>query len=148
MVYGFALNLISSLSLPDSSSTHTGLPVAPDIAFSWLQVLVNGGMIIVISAGLFTLLRMEKHTSQGHIWPLSMMRLLGLGIVLAFSLPALWHGLAAAWQLIQGQWVIAWQNPRYLAVAMLMPYPALLCLWCVYRRQRLTSTVDTPKRAT
>ena len=48
MVYTFVLSILQSLNLTQSSLPKDGLPVAPDIAFSGLQVVANGGMALII----------------------------------------------------------------------------------------------------
>lgn len=143
MVYGFGLNLFNSLALNGGDLPKDGLPVAPDIAFSGLQLVANGGMIVIISWGFWTLWQLHRGVVQQQIKPIGIMCSLGIITVLAFSLPAWWHWLWAIADLLQGQLVVAWHNPRYLAVALLMPYPAALCLWCLYRRQRQKSQPNT-----
>lgn len=139
MMYGFVLNLASSLSLGGGNLPKSGLPVAPEIAFSWLQVLVNGVIITIISWALWTLRQLHRTVVRQQPWPLGMTRILALATLLAFSLPAWWHWLWALGDLLLGRAVVDWHNPRYLATALLLLYPAPLCLWCLFWRRKQQS---------
>ena len=136
MAYGFALNVLGSLALSGSNLPKDGLPVAPEIAFNGLQVLANGGMILIVSWGFWCLWQLSRSVARQQPWPIGVLRALGLATVLAFSLPSWWHWLWALWDLLHGNMVVAWHNPRYLVVALLMPYPAALCLRSLYRHWR------------
>ena len=63
LLYGFFLNMGKSLSMGRAISPKSGLPLSPDIAFSWLQVLANGGMIVAIS---FNSVAIESGDSRKH----------------------------------------------------------------------------------
>lgn len=129
MVYGFVLNVMQSLDLRQSAAAAPkDLPVSPDIAFSGLQVLANGGMILIIGFGLLVLLQLNRTVLRGDILPIGVFRALGLLAVLAFGLPAIWEWLWALVSLAQGSRVVSFANPRYLAVALCVPYCALLCI--------------------
>ena len=91
MVYGFALNVIQSFHLSREPLPKDGLPVSPDIAFSGLQVLANGGMILIIGFGLLVLLQLNRTVLQRQILPIGVLRTLGLLAVLAFAVPSLWE---------------------------------------------------------
>lgn len=126
MLYGFSLNLTKSLHLNERSLPKDGLPVAPEIAFNGLQVLVNGGMVLVIGFGLLVLLRLNRTVSQGRVMDIGIFATLGLLAVLAFSLPSLWKWL---WALAGGRPPVSFANQRYLLVALCLPWVGVLCLW-------------------
>ncbi len=136
--FGVALNI--SQSLHATPAIRGGeLPMSPDIAFNWLQVLANAGMAAVVSFGLAVLLGLNRHVIRQKNYPIGAFRSLGLLIVLAYSLPAAWGLLWQLFGLLQGQWHGSVRNLRYLAVAVLMPYPAGLCvyrLWGWYQGQQ------------
>nr|WP_253338897.1 hypothetical protein [Neisseria sp. HSC-16F19] len=147
LIYGLGLNLADSLSLRDSRlSPAAGLPVAPEIAFSGLQLLANGGMVLVMAWGFVHLLRLNRHVVHKQPYPLTPLRLTALGVVLAFSLPAWWHGAWSLWALTEGRLTFAWDNPRYLAFVILQPYPAALCLLRLWQN-RTRKTGPTPSVA-
>lgn len=136
LVYGFVLNLIASINLDHAFLPTSGLPVAPDIAFSWLQVITNGGMVLVISVALFVLLQLNRAVMEQKPWPFSPLRVAAMMIILVFSLPAWWQWVCALWDLMHGKLVVDWNNLRYLIVAILLLYPGLLCVWLLFARRR------------
>ena len=129
MVYGFALNVIQSFNLSREPLPKDGLPVSPDIAFSGLQVLANGGMILIIGFGLLVLLQLNRTVLQQQILPIGVLRTLGLLAVLAFAVPSLWEWGWALLDLAGGRLAVSFDNPRYLLVALCQPWVALLCVW-------------------
>ncbi len=144
LVYAFGRNLAAGASLQQSALPDRGLPVAPEIAFNGLQVLANGGMLLLLGWSFWVLMRLNRAVLDHSPWPLTPLRILALLLVLSFSLPAWWHWFWAIWDLMHGQLTVAWQNPRYLAVALLMPYPAWLCLRRLSQRRRHTAVPPPP----
>ena len=129
MIYGFALNISQSLNLHQSSNTtDDGLTVTPDIAFNSLQLLSNGGMILIIGFGLIILLQLNRTVLAKQVLPIGIFRTLGLLAVLAFSLPALWEWMWAIFALASGHMTFNFNNPRYLVTAFCLPLIAVLCL--------------------
>ncbi|WP_274571001.1 hypothetical protein V6667_07470 [Neisseria leonii] len=138
MVYGLAVNIGQSVAgMPKSVVGTDGLPVSPEIAFSGLQLLANGGMVAVIGFGLVVLLRLNRTVAQGTVMPVGAFSLLGLLAVLAFSLPSLWQWLWAVIRLADGVQTVDWGNWRYLAVALCLPWVGVLCLVRLVGRYRL-----------
>ena len=70
MLYGFSANITKSWSLNQQELPKDGLPVAPQIAFDGLQVLANGGMILIIGFGLLVLLRLNRTELRGYAMPI------------------------------------------------------------------------------
>lgn len=128
MLYGFGLNVMQSFALGQDKLPADGLPVTPEIAFSGLQVLANGGMIALIGFGLLVLLRLNAAVARQTAMPIGPASSLGLVAVLAFSLPSLWEWFWALAALIGGTPAVSFDNPRYLLTALCLPYIALLCL--------------------
>lgn len=140
MAYGFVLNILQSLNLREANLPKDGLPVSPDIAFSGLQVLANGGMIVIIGFGLLVLLQLNRSVLQRQILTIGVFRALGLLAVLAFSLPSLWEWGWALARFATGSDTVAFNNPRYLLVALCQPLVALLCVWRLFGWYRLHQT--------
>ena len=148
MAYGFVLNILQSLNLRGTDLPKDGLPVSPDIAFSGLQVLANGGMIAIIGFGLLVLLQLNRSVLQRRILPIGVFRTLGLLAVLAVSLPALWEWGWALARFAAGGDTVAFNNPRYLLVALCQPLVALLCVWRLVGWYRLhKAAADTEEMA-
>lgn len=137
LVYGFILNLSASITLDHTSLPQSGLPVTPDIAFSWLQVITNGGIVLVISVALFILLQLNRAVDEQTPWPFTPVRIAAIMIILVFSLPAWWQWLSALWAFLHGRIVIDWHNLRYLCVAILLLYPGWLCIRLLLARRHL-----------
>lgn len=128
--FGLGWNVFQSLN-----NAHTPAPdiltTVPEVAFNWLQVMVNASMVITITLSLVVLLQLNQAMSQGKLYVLGPFRILGLFLILAFSLPALYGFSMAVWQLLQGHWVISLDNFRYLITALSMVACAIICLWRV-----------------
>ncbi len=125
-----AINLTQSLDKPPSKLTaSSNLPVAPDIAFNWLQVAVNTGMAIILSWALIMLLRIYRQAKEGTLtWQAS--SICALLICLAFSLPACYGLIMQITHVVTGTGSpqISFSNVRYLIIALLLPYPCPLAL--------------------
>ena len=137
MLYSIGLNLSQSLNLTQTNPLHEGLPVSPTIAFSSLQVIANGSMVLLIGFGLVVLLQLNRFTAQKWILPIGVFRSLGLLAVLAFSIPSLWEWMWAFHTITQGTNPFNFSNPRYLLTALCLPFIALLCLYRLYGWYRL-----------
>ncbi len=129
MVFGFVLNIFQSLNLQRADLPNDGLPVSPEIAFGGLQVLANGGMILVVGFGLLVLLKLNRTVLAGEILPLGVFRTLGLLAVLLFSVPSVWEWFWALAGLLGGKPLVSFDDVRYLLVAFCQPLIAFLCVW-------------------
>lgn len=135
LMYGCLLNINASVVAARQTWPPQGLPVSPDIAFNWLQVITNGLMVLLISYVFMILIRFNWYVLHDKFWPITLRRLFALCIILAFSLPSWWQWGLAIKDMLEGRPVIDWHNKRYLVVALMMPYPAALCLWLLWRRR-------------
>ena len=90
LIYGFILNLSSSITLDNTGMAPNGLPIAPEIAFSWLQVITNGGIVLVISCAFHILMSLNRAVAEQKPWPFTPLRMAAIMVVLVFSLPAWW----------------------------------------------------------
>lgn len=144
MVYTFALSILQSFNLTQTRLPKDGLPVAPDIAFSGLQVVANGGMALIIGFGLCVLLQLNRSVLQNRPFSIGVFRTLGLIAVLAFSLPALWEWLWAVIKLAGGRNTFHLDSPRYLIVAACQPLVACLCVWRLWGWYRMRSNTIPP----
>ena len=70
MVYGFVLNISQGLNLQQSTPSDGGLAVTPDIAFNSLQIIANGGMMVIIGFGLLILLQLNGTVLKRRILPI------------------------------------------------------------------------------
>ena len=147
MLYGFVLNVLQSLDLNKQGLPKDGLPVAPDIAFSGLQVVANGGMVLATGLGLLVLLRLNRTVLQRKVIRIGMLQSFGLLTVLVFTAPALWEWAWALLSLAQGQQVVSLANPRYLIVALCLPWVGLLCLARLFGWYRLHERAASTKLA-
>ncbi len=146
MIYGLGLNISQSMNR-QSSQAQTDT-VTPDIAFSSLQVVSNGGMILIIGFGLIVLLQLNRTVLQKKILPIGIFRTLGLIAVLAFSLPSLWEWFWAITSLLSGDDVFNFNNIRYLISALCLPAIALLCLYRLFGWYRLHKALPAPTAQT
>ena len=90
MVCTFVLNVLQFFTAGrEAAKPADGLPVSPETAFNGLQVLANGGMVLVIGFGLLVLLRLNLPVPCGESVPLgvsSVLRVLaGLALSLVFG---------------------------------------------------------------
>ena len=138
MLYGFSANIAKSWSLNQQELPKDGLPVAPQIAFDGLQVLANGGMILIIGFGLLVLLRFNRTVLRGYAMKIGIFSTLGLLAVLAFSLPSVWEWFWALIGLLGGRPTVSFDNPRYLVAAMCQPLIAVLCVLRLFGWYRLS----------
>ena len=128
LVYGLALNVKDALLPSAAPAPKDGLPVSPEFAFGWIQVLANGGMVLVVGWALAKLLLMRRAAAKGSLKKLDGSGVFALLAAVAFALPGLWNGAWALASLLQGWETVWFGNPRYLAVALCQPWILLLCV--------------------
>ena len=139
MLYGLGINISQSLNLHQAKVGDSS--ITPDIAFSSLQLISNGGMIAIIGFGLVVLLQLNFSVLKRRILPIGIFRTLGLLAVLAFSMPSLWEWFWAVQAFAAGQSVFNFSNSRYLIAAFCLPLIALLCVWRLWGWYRLHKTL-------
>ena len=114
------------------------LPVSPEFAFGWIQVGINGVMVLLILWAMWTLLRLKKYGDAGETLAMTLPHAFASLIVLAFSVPATWLWFNALWNLlIHQRQTISFTSLRYLIVAGCLPYLLWLFLSVWYRQHRL-----------
>lgn len=133
MLYGLVLNISQSMNLHQATQTD----MTPDIAFNGLQILSNGGMILIVGFGLFVLLQLNRTILNQQVLPIGIFRTLGLIAVLAFTLPSLWEWMWAVVELASGHNVLNFNSPRYLLTALCLPTIAILCVCRLFGWYRL-----------
>lgn len=133
MIYGLCLNVAQSMSLRQTATND----ITPDIAFNGLQLVSNGGMVLIIGFGLAVLLQLNRTVLKREILPIGIFRVLGLVAVLAFSAPSLWQWFWTLIDLASGREVLNLNNIRYLVTALCLPFIALLCLSRLFGWYRL-----------
>ncbi|PSJ79486.1 hypothetical protein [Neisseria iguanae] len=141
MIYSLGLNIAQSMNR-QSNQPQTDA-ITPDIAFSSLQVVSNGGMILIIGFGLIVLLQLNRTVLQKKVLPIGIFRTLGLIAVLAFSLPSIWEWLWAFISLLSGHNVLNLNNIRYLISAICLPAIAILCVYRLFGWYRLQTSLPT-----
>ena len=145
--YGLVLNVAQSLDEP-SRNTPNIIPTVPDVAFNWLQVLANAGMVLVMTFALWQLLQLNKAVARKQVFHMSAFRILGLVLTLAFSLPALYGLIMSVLHLLTGHITISLANLRYFVSALCIALCALLCLRRLFTwwRMRKTLVIATPEK--
>lgn len=139
LLYGFVLNIASGLNLWQT----TGQSLAPEIAFNGLQILVNGGMVLILGWSLWVLWRLHRSVNCQQIMPFTTWTILALLVIGAFSLPAWWEWFGVLLALLDGRWTVSWHNPRYLVVACCQPLLALILLHNLWQRWHLIKQTQT-----
>lgn len=147
MWYGVSLNVSKSLPfVTDAQSLSAdGFPVAPEIAFSWMQVFAQGLMAVIMTWALWVLLDLNKHVQLRRVYIIGVFRTLALLTVLAFSVPPLWNLLWLIGAAMRGLHPVDIANPHHLVLALCVVYSALLCLWRLwgwYRQNREPPPAD------
>ncbi|WP_434777759.1 hypothetical protein [Neisseria sp. Ec49-e6-T10] len=125
--------LIYGLSIQDlDQKAPKQLPVAPEIAFSSMQVMVNTLMAIIVTFGLLTLIWFNHKVSYNKPIKFNGFKITGLLIAGFFSLPGLW---TLFWNLFDPSLYAVFSdlanNVRYTVIAFLLPYPFVLLLYRV-----------------
>lgn len=138
LLFTVGLNIKEAL-LPDSKPLPgDGLPIAPEFAFGWIQVAVNGGMTCVLLWAMIMLMRMDRYSAAGERLLMTMPRTLTALVVLAFSLPSAWLWIWSAWVFFNtGQVLVSFHSWHYLLVAACLPYLLWLLLRIWWRQYRL-----------
>lgn len=114
-----------------------GLPVSPEFAFGWIQVLINGTMIATVLWGIYTLYKMKKYSDLGEILSMNFTRTFAALVVLAFAAPSVWLWMWALWDAFNGRITISFNSIRYLIIAICQPYLVWLFLRVWYTQHRL-----------
>lgn len=129
---GFSLTLTIQAGWAAASSAGSGQTILglPDWFFDWLPSVANAIMVAFVIWTLLQLMSFNRHVSIGKPYRLTPSRVVALASTLVLSAAALWGWL---WQLIhlitEQRHSISFDNPRYLLLAILLPYPGLLCLY-------------------
>ena len=145
--YGLVLNVTQSLDEPSRNAPNL-IPTVPDVAFNWLQVLANAGMVLVMTFALWQLLQLNKAVARKQVFHMSAFRILGLVLTLAFSLPALYGLIMSVLHLVTGHITISLANLRYFISAICIALCALLCLRRLFAwwRMRKSLVIATPEK--
>ena len=135
LAWNVALNVKNALLPAATPAPNDGLPVSPEFAFGWRQVLVNGGMALLGILSILSLFKMHRLGRHGYLLAPTIPRVSAMLVVLAFSLPSVWLWGWAIANALQGRLHIAADPLRYLIVAACQPFLVLLA-WNVWRQQR------------
>ena len=135
LLWNVALNIKNALLPTAAPAPKDGLPISPEFAFGWIQVLVNGGMALLVILSILSLFKMQRLGSHGCKLAFTIPRASAMLIVLAFALPSVWLWGWAIANALQGKLHIDSSQLRYLIVAVCQPFLVLLA-WHVWRQQR------------
>lgn len=146
LAFGVMLNIKESILPNVQDIPKDGLPVSPEFAFGWLQVLVNMGMVLIISWSILRLLFLYVKTNQYDLPRFLFSDGVAVFFVLMFSLPAWWQWFWAIRAWLSGNNIIDWHNPRYLIVSICQVYLLWLpfALWRARKRASITPKDETP----
>lgn len=128
----FSLILTFQSGWAAASSPNSGHPLfgLPDWFFDWLPTAANALMFAFMIWALLSLMAFNRHISIGKPYQMTPSRVVALASMVVFSATAVWGWL---WQLIhlitEQRHSISFDNPRYLLIAILLPYPGILCLY-------------------
>lgn len=131
------ISIIHAAWLPDIAPTipTDGLLVSPEFAFGWIQVVVNIGMSAVLLWAIWVLWRCLRQFAWLGKREFSTRHGVATLFLLAFCLPAVWHGFWAIAALWQGRILFDWQNPTMMAV-WLGQLGLLFLPWAIWRAYR------------
>lgn len=136
-LWNIALNIQAALIPNATPMPADGLPIAPELAFGWMQVVANVGMSAILMWAIGLLWRCLRQFAWLDKREFSGSHIIAVLLLLAFCLPAWWHGLWAIFALFQGRMLIDWRSPLmilvWLAQMGLIFLP--LAIWRAYRRK-------------
>lgn len=136
-VWNIAINIQAALMPSQTPIPADGLPIAPELAFGWMQVVANMGMSVILIWAIWLLWRAVRQATGLGKPEFSGSHILAILLLLAFCLPAWWHGFWAILNLFQGRILIDWRSPFlvlvWLAQMGLIFLP--ITIWRIYRRK-------------
>lgn len=95
-----------------------GLPISPEWAFGWLQVLVNGIMITLLLLSMGVLWRIQYANTKKIYLSFSLFNLLGILIVFSFSAPALHLWINTIVHYSNNPQIISFDNIAYIITSL------------------------------
>ncbi len=136
LLWNVVLNVKSALLPSATPAPRDGLPISPEFAFGWIQVLVNGSMALLVILSILLLFKMQRLGSHGNQLAFTIPRVSAMLVVLAFAVPSAWLWGWALLNTLQGNaHIISTSQLRYFVVALCQPFLVLL-VWNVWRQQR------------
>lgn len=127
---------IQAAWLPAVAATPAdGLPVSPEFAFGWIQVVANVGMSGLL---IWAVMRLYRAAKRAHLLgraAFSGSHAVAMIFLLAFVLPAWWHGFWALVSAVQGLWVVDVRSPWQVLV-WVAQMGLLALVWSAYRAYR------------
>lgn len=92
-----------------------GLAIVPEMAFGWLQLVVNGVMVLILLLSL-SKLWVELYRSSGSFLPIDGQFILACLVLVTFILPACNAWLGALTNALEGRMTVSLQSWRYVVV--------------------------------
>ncbi|MBP6116178.1 MAG: hypothetical protein KBC57_04920 [Neisseriaceae bacterium] len=150
---GFSLTLTAQAGWEAASSAGSGQTILglPDWFFDWLPTAANALMFAFMLWAFGHLMAFNRHVSIGKPYRMGPPQVVALASMVVLSATAVWGWL---WQIIhlvtEQRHSISFDSPRYLLVAVLLPYPGLLCLYRLggwWRQRKGMPPVNIDNRA-
>lgn len=147
-VWNIAANFQAALMPGETPVPADGLPIAPELAFGWMQVVANMGMSAILFWAVWLLWRYVRQAAWLGKPEFSGSHVLAILLLLSFCLPAWRHGFWAIAALLQGRALIDWRSPVSVLVwlaqmgLILLPY----AVWRTHRRSKTAAPMqpETP----
>ena len=104
------------------------IPLAPE-DIQMVQVIGNFGMALIVTLGIFTLILLNNRVSNKQSFQLTGWFIVGLLIVVAYTLPGLWTSFWATVHIFTyGSFPLSWAPLWNAIIALFLPYTIVLLL--------------------
>jgi hypothetical protein len=132
LMYSVAHSLYAAFTSNTWKHAFNTLSFTPELALIWFPVLTNLCMVLLILWAIRRTWTIKRLLDNGQCFHSTILNILAIFIVLAFSLPSIWLWFWTAISLLQGHLTLDTQQPRYLAIAICQPYLAwfILAICC------------------
>ena len=137
LLYTMAQTVQHALAPTSDKPISQGIPISPEFAFGWIQVLVNGAIVMGMIWVMVQVMKMRRYTDNGECLRPTLTRAGILLMALAFGFPSVWLWFWTAVDWFQGRNTLTIDSPRYLLVAICQPYLAWVVLHILLAQQRL-----------
>ena len=142
LVYMIFNNLRNDLIIPAQIKPQNGFPIAPEIAFNWLQVTIGVSAAIFAIWGLLSVLRLNRRVIAGVYTPNKGFWFFGCLLTIFFTLPTVWEMFCLIIHLAQGK-LAFYPSAEYIIVALSLPWAFVLTFKRLVDNRRLYSSSKT-----
>lgn len=137
LLYGLIRNTAEVLHTNQTIPSPNFLSIT-ESAFSWLQITVSSGMILLTLSALASLWKLQRSNSERIIWRFTPMRLASILLLIAFTAPTTWLWLFTLFNLFQGHFTPSLTPINYLISAFCQPILLVLCMDALWQRHKLS----------